>query len=281
MERTRKFTLSRRTLILLVSAAVLCLVGLLGAVGATQAQLVYQSQIYQADMEQTHLGIALTEKTGSEETARIVNVGETSAVDLEVTGEKEVLLPATEVSAVDDESSEQVQYTLLDGDKAMIPGKTYKEEINVANASNLGQFVRVTIRKNWADENGVKTADSAKIDPSLIELDFDESGIWVKSEAESTDERMVFYLVPQLGADNGVMPEAPLVTGIRLAKSVVDNPLPEGKYHIALYAQVDSLQTENAIAAAKSAWGIDLTADGLSSVGASWAAPVNNEREGE
>ena len=152
MEKSKR-AISARTLILLFAAVVLCALGLAGAVNVTQAQLTAYSEEHRADIEQTHLGVALTEKTGTNKLQE-VNVGEAAGGN----GQSASLLA--------DETA------LLAGDPQMIPGKMYDERISVRNASNMDEYVRVNIYKYWTDEQAAKV----DLDPTLIELAINDAG---------------------------------------------------------------------------------------------------------
>lgn len=242
MEKSKR-AISARTLILLFAAVVLCALGLAGAVNVTQAQLTAYSEEHRADIEQTHLGVALTEKTGTNKLQE-VNVGEAAGGN----GQSASLLA--------DETA------LLAGDPQMIPGKMYDERISVRNASNMDEYVRVNIYKYWTDEQAAKV----DLDPTLIELAINDAG-WVKSEDESTDERLVYYL-PEVLAAGADGPE--LVTQVGLKADVAKDDFKTAvktlgldEVQINLEARVDSIQTHNAAQAAKSAWGVDIATLGI------------------
>ena len=158
---------SRIALIVCAAALVGCLVMM--AVTPARSALVYQSNEYEAEIQQTHIGVALTEN------------------GKEVSGDNDLL---------------KDQVYLLGGDDTLKPGKTYPEALAVKNiSSDMDEYVRLTVRKYWAigekqDAQGNDArVKSALRDPSFIELEFDENstGSWVYSEEESTPERLVFY----------------------------------------------------------------------------------------
>lgn len=266
-----KGAISFRTLALLAAAMLLCLIGLAGAMG-TRAALVYESEQYEARIAQTHLGVALLEQTGDEASPVVVNVGTEGVAyigdaDASVKGN---LLRTTSVEEEvttgegEDQKTETVtteKAVFLGDDKQMIPGKAYSEKLFAQNAStDMGQYVRLTIRKYWADEEGNKLYN---MDPSLIVLE-EAGGNWVKSESESDDEKLVFYYAPVLGAGQTTT-EA--IKSIKLDSKITEmkDQLAESgaKYHMCLSADVDAVQTKHAADAAKSAWGVDVDALGL------------------
>ncbi len=251
MEKSKR-AVSARTLILLFTAVVLCALGLAGAVNVTQAQLTAYSEEHRADIEQTHLGVALIENTGSKGWDQI-NIGEAAGT------------PVKNAALLSDTDA------LLDDDPQMIPGKMYDEQISVRNASNMDEYVRVTIYKYWTDKP--KTDESAKkvdLDPTLIELAINDAE-WVKSEAESTDERLVYYLPRVLVARADDPVDGPvLVKQVGLSSDVAKDAfkaevkaLGLEKVHMNLEARVDSVQTHSVAKAAKSAWGVDIDKLGL------------------
>lgn len=285
-----KRSISRRTLLLLFAAVLFCAAGLMGAVATTQAQLTFFSEEHRADIEQTHLGVALVEKTGQEALSeespwRIVAKGEAAGTqDIDIPADKEGKLLAE--TAVDPEGAPTDELLVLGGDAHMVPGKTYPELVSVRNASDdMEEYVRVTVRRFWTDDAGNKLPE---LDPALIELDVNDGygDAWVHSAEESTPERQVYYLKTRLlaAASEAYADPQALITGIRLSTAVAEDAFadqlkelglaqtaetPEGsvlttmKAHVNLFAQVDTVQTNSAVQAAKSAWGVDVEGLGL------------------
>lgn len=220
--------LSLPTKIVLCAAAV-GLVGCLAfAVSPARSALSYTSDDYVAEIQQAHIAAALIEKTGMENNWR----------EVEAAGE---MLPAK---------------ALLGEDEALAFGREYPEAIAVRNVSaDQGEYVRLTLRKYWAVDN-VKTGT---LDPSFINLAYDaeNSGDWVLSEQESNNERLVFYYKHLLrpGEDTAT----PAITAISVDESIAAVASEYQNAWLGLSAQVDSVQENNAPAAAKSAWGIDVT----------------------
>lgn len=234
----------RTVRMMVLAAAVLLVVGIAGVVQSTQAQLVFMSENYVAEFAQTHIGVALTEN------------------DVVVEGDDALL--------ADPEA-------LLGGDAQMIPGKAYAERLSAVNTTDMGEYVRLTVRKYWAKgaEGDGSTADTRaktdKLDPSLIQLQFtDESAeYWVRADNECTAEREVFYYKTVLPA--GEAAEYPAVTGIRIDPSIKDVREDYSNCWLALEAQVDSVQVNNAVDAAKSAWGVDVTQEAFAAAGLNWS----------
>lgn len=240
-------------MILLIGAVLLCAIGLTGAVGATQAALTYESEDYQARIAQTHLGVALMEQSGESEDAIVVNVGG-EAERLGFKGSKDGKLLQQKSGEGEDAS-----LLVLAGDKKMIPNKPYTEKIFAKNASNMDEYVRLTIRKFWINANGEKLYN---ISPALIELGIAEKSGWKLSEDESTDEMLVFYFTGALAA--GQMTPA-VIDSIKLSPAVTEmseylKSMNAGSadLQICLAAEVDAVQTNHVADAVKSAWGVNL-----------------------
>ena len=224
--------LSPRTKILLTilrAAFVGCLVMI--TVPGARAALTYFSDDYVAEIQQTHVGVQLTENGN------------------EVSGEGALIADPQQ---------------LLGDDDAIVLGKQYDEALSVKNASeDMDEYVRLTVRKFWANDAGQK---DVALDPAYIQLGFDENnaGDWVYSPDESTDERLVFYYKHVLPA--GEHAATPAVESIKVSKDLTNAKDAETLYAdcwLGLSAQVDSVQTNNAPEAAKSAWGVDVEKLGL------------------
>lgn len=227
--RIRRLNLSFR--ILIVFAVLLLLAGGLGImqnVQSTQAQLSILSDEYVAEISQSHIGVALME----------------NGVAVEGDG----ALFADPQAA-------------LGSDRQMIPGKEYPETISVINETDAPEYVRVTIRRYWADDRGVP---NAQLDPRLIDLRYDLDN-WVINLEECTKERLVFYYKHVLEPNQTA--KSPLIYSVKLNNAIFDDDDDflkeyEGQ-RMHLSAQVDSIQTNFAEDAARSAWGVDTVALGL------------------
>lgn len=211
--------ISSRSLVLMVVGAVILFgLGAMGIVQSSRAQLAFFSDPYVAGIVQTELGVELTEN------------------EKPVSGENQLMTTGGE----------------------MIPGKAYQEEISAQNETDMGEYVRITVRKYWETPDGAK---DATVDPKLILLEPDDNSDWVLNPAESTDERLVFYYKHVL--DPKAKANTPALSTITLDSDVLKK-LGEGfEGRVALSAQVDSVQTSYAVDAAKSAWGVDVKALGL------------------
>ena len=83
----------------------------------------------------------------------------------------------------------------------------------------------------------------------------------MRADAECTAEREVYYYKAPLPA--GESAEYPAVTGISIDPSIKEAREDYSNCWLALEAQVDSVQVNNAHDAAKSAWGVDVSELGL------------------
>lgn len=218
----------------LLGAAAVGFVGCLAfAVSPARSALSYTSDDYVTEIQQAHVGVALIEQTGKEAEWREVSISG-------------AMLPVEE---------------LLGEDEALVFGEEYPEAISVRNISeDQSEYVRLTVRKYWAtSEEPAAPAKTDALDPSFIKLAFDaeSAGDWVFSEAESSAERLVFYYkhLLQPGADA----TTPAVTAISVDKAIVPVASEYQGAWLGLSAQVDSVQASNAPAAAKSAWGVDVS----------------------
>lgn len=224
-----------------IALIVLCavLVGCLAMIAVTPARsaLVFQSEEYEAEIQQTHIGVVLTEN------------------GKEISGDGALIADPR---------------VLLGEDTSLEIGKLYNEELSVRNASgDMDEYVRLTVRKYWAaaseaaqNETPVVSKTDA-LNPAYITLayDADSKGDWVFSSEESNDERLVFYYKHVLKA--GEDAATPAVTAIGVDESLKNATESYADCWLGLAAQVDSVQVNNAPAAAKSAWGVDVEALGL------------------
>lgn len=239
MQTLKNLTLRTRiVLIVLVAALVGCLAMM--AVSPARSALTYFSEEYVAEIQQTHIGVALTEN-GSV-----------------VSGEGDLLKDPTLL--LKNPTAEDPNHV----DEYMVPGQVYSELLSVKNRSNdMDEYVRLTVRKYWATGEEGAAAKTTRLDPSLIQLQFDNeaAGCWVRSDEECTPEREVFYYKNVLRA--GEEAAYPAVSGISVSEAIKNTREDYSKCYLALAAQVDSVQTNNAADAAKSAWGVDVAALGL------------------
>lgn len=257
--RKNKVKLSKRTLALLIATIVL--VGLMGGMGV-RAALTIQSQDYNAEFKLDHIDVVLLEN------------GERAGVKDEKTGV----------------NKGQLLYYGHDKDGLkeghIIPGRVYKEEIAAGNASDVPEYVRLTIRTYWLDPDGNKVTDNAMI-PAEIKLTYNDkeynSSVWQINDKEETAERKVYYLteaLPGKTGEAGFNPSAPIVNKLRIGDEIVTGAgnfevteEEDGRllyfsykyngYRACIEADVQSIQTHNVYdasngdGAVRSLWGVD------------------------
>ena len=224
--KRRKLLSNTAYLAMLALATVLILVGTIGGV---QAALRIQSKALGASFEMVDLKTALVEN--------------------EVTAEgADALLGDSFVTA-------NAGNGLTSRADVKI-GRQYDEVLKAENSGNVDQYVRVTVRRYWTDQDG----KDVELDPDLIELHFVEGNGWTIDQAASTPERTVLYYASVLTpgertsefVDKITINSQVLVKAHKLAK--------EGKldyenvtFHVA--AEVDAVQTHNGSEAMTSSWG--------------------------
>lgn len=251
MKRKKKSSFPVKPALLLGAAAVL----LLGStVGSTRAALTYYSEEYSAQVSMSSIGVTLLENDTAVRERRYTESG-----TWETTGDG-VLLK-----------------NMLDEGETPVPGKTYPEAISVANTGSIDTFVRVIINRYWTDASGEKTEATTGLSPDLIKLNLANEGKWIYDKASDypdySPERMVLYYSEALSPE---MKTEPLSDTLQIDPSILnDVVIKETKsddgtwtrtyaykydgYSFHLEAEVNAVQTHNAVDAIKSAWGVDVT----------------------
>ena len=156
---------------------------------------------------------------------------------------------------------------LPEGEK-FTPGKPYEERINVKNTGDIDTYVRVIITRSWQsdlDGDGEFEKDT-KLAPSLIDLQLLDDTGWIRDDStEYSDERIVLYYTKALAPEEET---TDLSKAIRIDPEIAQSVTvgEDGKYEyvydgyrFCLEAEVDAVQTHNAVDAVKSAWGVDIT----------------------
>lgn len=229
--------------IILLSASALLLIG--STVGSTRAALTYYSDNYTADMSVSSIGVSLMEN------GKVISARDYSHGDNQWDVTKGEL------------------FKDLQKDKAVVPGKLYKEELSVSNSGSIDNYVRVILTKSWIDENGKK---DTTLSPDFIDLHIVEGNGWVIDEAASTTERMVLYytgivsegestpnFTDTLKIDNKIA-EKVKVESVKdeNGNEVIRHVYEYNGYQFHVDAEVNAVQTHNAQDAIKSAWGVDV-----------------------
>lgn len=237
MKRKSKKSLNIKPVALLAVAAVL-LIG--STVGSTQAALTYYSDNYSAQVTVSNIDIALLEN-GTETTGTLLQ-------------------------SIDQESFKV--------------GQVYDEELSVKNTGAIDTYVRVILTKSWQDANGVK---NTSLSPELIELVTVNGNGWVEDTAAATDERTVLYYTNPLkkgetspictdtiGIDSAVTSKVNETRTTDANGTTITYTYAYNGYTFNVEAEVDAVQTHNAEAAIKSAWGVTvketIAADGSRSI---------------
>ena len=134
-------------------------------------------------------------------------------------------------------------------------GKTYKKRLSVRNDGTIDEYVRVTVYKYWYDQSTGKRVD---LDPSLIELEFDESGGWhqVRGTSENHPERTVLYYDKVLAGGD---PTSAFTKSITISNKVYE-AVSKGEYKyenltFRVEAVVDAVQTHHHEDAMTGVWG--------------------------
>lgn len=239
----RKKIFKNKPAVLLAASAILLMAS---TVGSTRAALTYYSETYSAEVTVSNIGVTLLEN------------GEPISYRNYLKDDNW------------DESTGVLLANMLPEGEALTLGKTYTEEIAVTNSGSIDSYVRVILRKSWVDENGVK---DTTLSPSLIQLHILEGSGWVIDQKNSTPERTVLYYTSVLSVGE-TTPEITDILRIDPAigtKVVETVTTDENGYKTITYdyeydgytfyieAEVDAVQTHNAVDAIKSAWGVDVT----------------------
>lgn len=238
-----------KSVLVMFTAAIVLLA--FSAVGGAQAALKYFSETYTGEFQTYHMGISLKEN-GNEIASKKWASGTWS----------------TSGSAA-----------LLGDISTFEFGKTYDENLTVANTGEIPAYVRATVYKYWVDKDGKQT----DLEPSYIDVKFNTSSGWVVdtkySETKDHPERTVLYYTKPLAAGEETPSFMESITADPAVKAVAtqttETKTVDGKEvttitttftyddkYFALEVQADGVQTHNAKDAIKSAWGRDVTLNG-------------------
>lgn len=226
---------------LLVTAV--CLLSF-SAVGSARAALIYYSENFAAEVTVSNIGVTLTEN-----------------------GEKAGYRDYSHKNDKWNEAEGTLLSNLLAEGEKLEPGKEYPEKLSVTNSGTIDIYVRVILKKSWADQEGKDTT----LAPELIDLHFPGNG-WIVDEEASTRERTVLYYTKILAAGESAgditdtLRIDPAIAG-KVKETVtekdgyktVSTSYEYDGYSFCLEAEADAVQTHNAQEAIKSAWGVDVT----------------------
>ncbi|MBQ9250333.1 MAG: hypothetical protein IJ179_08185 [Oscillospiraceae bacterium] len=247
------------TVFLFVMAVALLM---MGSIGGTRAALTIFSDDYQSQLALYDIGVTLLEGTnevGSRDYVRYSD-GRWSM-----------------------KSGNLIHDIVKDaGDTEFKVGKAYPVSLTVKNSGTIDEYVRVTIYKYWVDASGQKIEDygwfngnggkQLDLDPGLIDLHLVNTGVWVPDTGASTSERTVLYYQNVLGsgatspAFSDTLTVRGAVTNAVKVTTTTVNGVEKTTYTYAyddlgfvLEVEVDAVQTHNADAAMRSAWGRSVT----------------------
>lgn len=253
MNKSKKHV-SKRTLALITAAVLLFASG--GILG-TRAALNITSDDLETDFVLDHVGVQLLEAhDGAYQ--RVGKEGESGGELIAYMKTK----PSDEVGHI-------------------VPGNLYDEHVAALNetgtegVSPVDQYVRIVVRKYWADKNGKK--DNTR-DPSLIKLTYGSQdynqGPWQKNEKESTVECETYYYTSVLKAQqqtpdlfNQLQLDAKVKDDVTVTESdwVISGDKKKKKYtytyaysglRVCVEAEAQALQTHSINRAIKSVWGV-------------------------
>jgi len=262
MKKINKKTSLIVSIVMMAAAAGLLAVS---GIGVTRAVLLDPSEHFSAHVEMYDIGVSLTE---GGRTVSYRNYDHTVNAD----GSRN----ATGTWSL---GQEELLSTMVPEGEHFQIGKTYPEELAVANSGSINEFVRVTVYKYWKDKDGNKVTN---LDPSLIDVEWNNvGGDWFL--ASENDETAVLYYTHLLhGSDEtgGAVSTSPFTKSLTVylddalkndytvttssdGNTVIYNYTYDG-YSFCLEAKVDAVQEHNAEDAILSAWGVNaiVSADG-------------------
>ena len=251
-------------IILLVVAAALIIIG---GIGGARAALSIYSEQYNSRLQTSEIGVSLIEN--------------------ETTVGQRDYIPSSTDYEWDESGTHQLCQDLLNGDSVLKIGKTYQEELKVANSGSINEYVRVIVWKYWADvdEDGNITKKRTDLDPDLIDLHFlTEGSGWITASGDDTElskECTVLYYTEILepGEETPLFADTVRIDGktaTQVSESrttddtgatvITTTYLYDGKMFV-IEAEADAVQTHNAENAILSAWGRNVTLSGTTITG--------------
>ncbi len=229
-----------RTVLLFLFAAVLLVVG---GIGTATASPLIKSEYYSGGVEMYDIGVTLCEN-GEAVSSRNYTKNE---------------------RYVTEESYAPLLATIVPEGEQFHMGQTYSEVLTVKNTGNIDEYVRATVYKYWMDENGKKLTT---LSPDMIDLNLVTGSGWIEDETLSTTERTVLYYreILPIGEETQAFSDTLTVSGTLPFKvtqtekdGVITTKYDYENVTFQIEVHVDAVQTHNAAAAIKSAWGCDVT----------------------
>lgn len=264
MKKMKKSFLTKSALLFGASALLL----LMSTVGSTRAALTYYSENYEMRIEISSIGVSLLEN-GDMVTSRDYVENDWR----ETTGRENEGKLLTKL--VDTKNGEK-----------LVLGKEYPEKLTVRNSGAIDSYVRVILYKNWTEgekeegqegENETpKGLEREELSPDLIHLNLLLENGWVEDTKASTPERTVLYYTRILpsGAESTPFSDTlqidpsigtkvtetrtPVIENGETVGTTVTTTFAYDGYEFHIKAEVDAVQTHNAVEAIRSAWGVDV-----------------------
>ena len=232
-----------RTVLLFVLAASLLAVG---GIGTARAVPTVVSEYYSGGVEMYDIGVTLLEN-GNAISSRSYS---------------------TNSNYVWDESYGALLGSLVPEGEDFHMGQRYDEALSVSNSGSIDEYVRVTVYKYWINKDGRKVTTLA---PEMIDLHLQTGSGWVVDESASSTERTVLYYskVLPVGAETPAFTDTLTVDGKlpykvhqETADNVITTTYDYDGVSFQIEVQADAVQTHNAQAAIKSAWGRTVSVSG-------------------
>ncbi len=256
-----------------VLGALALAVGLLAfsAIGGTRAALTYYSEHYISTVQLQELGVSLLENgkvvaTGNAAVGAGASVGEQASA---------LLAPGSLILQGQSQPEEETEPFKL--------GAVYQEQLAVHNptdngaaaaqgASNITQYVRVTVLRYWVKPNGAGGfTKSPELDPAMIDLNLITGNGWVEDPEAKTAERTVLYYTrplqpgettPLFADTLRIDPRVQVTVQQSTEGGVLTNTYVYDNASFQLEVKVDAVQNHNVESAVRSAWGRAVTVDG-------------------
>ncbi|WP_165043923.1 hypothetical protein [Adlercreutzia sp. ZJ138] len=272
MERVKLVLAKQKVTLALFATAVVLLC--IGGVGSAQAALTYFSEDYVTHVEMQNIGVTLLENGTRVAWRDYISENNWDETNTQLPDEVPFVQPDTSGDYLyHGAQGRLLEHMLGATDGSLKPGVAYDERLTVQNTGTINQFVRVTIKKYWVDEQGAKRTD---VSPSLIDLNLTNTGSdWLLDKEASTPERTVLYYSHLLEPTQVTSEFADTLTINKAVSNRVtqtESTTGEGTVITTTYdydgltfcveACVEAVQDHNAEDAAKSAWGANVVVSG-------------------
>ncbi len=241
-------------------------------VGGTRAALTYYSENYISTVQMQELGVSLMENGKPVATGNAATSANARADGAQASA---LLAPGTLIL--------QGQSQFEAATEPFKIGAVYQEQLAVHNptdngaaaaqgASNITQYVRVTVTRYWVKPDGKGgLTKSPELDPSLIGLNLVTGNGWGEDTAARTGERTVLYYTrplqpgettPVFADTLKIDPSVQVTVRQSTEAGKVTNTYVYDGASFQLEVKVDAVQNHNVADAVRSAWGRAVTVDG-------------------